>query len=228
MRPLPIVLLPGLDGTAKMFERFLASTPGWAEPRPVALSHAASFEGLRDDVLDEIADLEEFLVVGESFSGPVSLLVAEAAGARCRGVVLVASFVRPVVARAVRWLPLSMILSFPPPGWVVRRRLAGNESSRELVEQVRSSMREVSSRVIAQRIRMISRLSLAVRLEVPVLYLRATADRLVSADAADRVVRAIPHTVVEEIDGPHLLLQTRPDECWRALGRVWGASAAAR
>jgi pimeloyl-ACP methyl ester carboxylesterase len=43
--------------------------------------------------------------------------------------------------------------------------------------------------------------------------LRARHDRVISPAAARWILRAQPGAQLSEVDGPHLLLQTRPTEC---------------
>jgi pimeloyl-ACP methyl ester carboxylesterase len=45
---------------------------------------------------------------------------------------------------------------------------------------------------------------------VPVLYLQATRDRLVSHRVSRAILRLKPDTHIEGVDSPHLLLQTAP------------------
>jgi pimeloyl-ACP methyl ester carboxylesterase len=52
---------------------------------------------------------------------------------------------------------------------------------------------------------------------VPVLVLRATRDRVVSRRATQVILRNSPVAKMVEIDGPHLLLQTRAAECAEAV-----------
>jgi pimeloyl-ACP methyl ester carboxylesterase len=52
---------------------------------------------------------------------------------------------------------------------------------------------------------------------VPTLVLCATHDRVVSRAATMRIMRGIPHARRVDVDGPHLLLQTRPQECADAV-----------
>jgi pimeloyl-ACP methyl ester carboxylesterase len=47
---------------------------------------------------------------------------------------------------------------------------------------------------------------------VPVLYLRATLDRVVPRSAADLIVRLLPHTKVADVEAPHFMLQAKPVE----------------
>ena len=49
------------------------------------------------------------------------------------------------------------------------------------------------------------------------LYLRASTDRIVSARLSRGLTSHLPKVTVKEIDGPHLLSQTRPRECAAAI-----------
>jgi pimeloyl-ACP methyl ester carboxylesterase len=53
--------------------------------------------------------------------------------------------------------------------------------------------------------------------EVPTLYLRANADRVVQPSAGDAIRRHIPHTPITELAGPHLLLQACAAEAAKAI-----------
>lgn len=78
----------------------------------------------------------------------------------------------------------------------------------------------VSPEVLAHRARDLLRVDASeafTALPVPLLYLRATRDRLVGARSRDHVLRHRPDANVVDIDGPHLLLQARPEACWRAV-----------
>ena len=59
---------------------------------------------------------------------------------------------------------------------------------------------------------------------VPLLYLRATGDRLVSPRSRDHLLQHQPDMLVSDIVGPHLLLQTRPEECWQAIAAFLDAA----
>jgi pimeloyl-[acyl-carrier protein] methyl ester esterase len=55
------------------------------------------------------------------------------------------------------------------------------------------------------------------RLAQPVLYLRATRDRVVSRRCAELIRKLGPSTRVVDVAGPHLLLQTKPHEAWQQI-----------
>jgi pimeloyl-ACP methyl ester carboxylesterase len=54
---------------------------------------------------------------------------------------------------------------------------------------------------------------------VPALYLLATRDRVVHRRLGRALTDNLSNVVVQEIEGPHLLLQARPRECADAILR---------
>ena len=73
----PIILLPGLDGTAKLFEPFIAAAPSRFSVTPVALPcEKLTYEELADSVASTVPD-GPVVVIAESFSGPLAIALAE-------------------------------------------------------------------------------------------------------------------------------------------------------
>jgi pimeloyl-ACP methyl ester carboxylesterase len=50
-------------------------------------------------------------------------------------------------------------------------------------------------------------------IQLPILVLRGRHDRVISQSATRWILSAQPGAQLSEVDGPHLLLQTRPTEC---------------
>jgi hypothetical protein len=58
-----------------------------------------------------------------------------------------------------------------------------------------------------------------------ILYLRGTADRLISEKSVETLVRSATSPVkIVRLTGPHLLLQLAPVEAWQAIGTFLDAS----
>ena len=55
------------------------------------------------------------------------------------------------------------------------------------------------------------------RIRIPALVLQANADHVVPSEASEDILRTLPSAQHVEIEGPHLLLQTRPTECAAAV-----------
>ena len=55
------------------------------------------------------------------------------------------------------------------------------------------------------------------RISVPTLVLCASRDRVISKAATAKIANGVPHARRVDVDGPHLLLKTRPLECAEAV-----------
>ena len=128
-RPLPVLLLPGLDGSGRLFRRFLAVATGALDFRPVPYPRDRFLDYARARGAGARRSFPRgpFAILGESFGGPLALRVAASAPRGLVGVVLVATFhrrpARPVLARATPLAPAFFRLPLPPH--VVRLLLAG-------------------------------------------------------------------------------------------------------
>jgi len=158
------------------------------------------------------------VLVAESFSGPLALDHAAQNPANLRGLILCASFASSPMSRTTRWLrPILHLagLLHPPPRWVRRRFLRERDSPRDMVEAVRSTISSLSRRVLTARMREVATINFAPILpavSVPVLYLAAKRDRLIGQRGLEQLRNGIATLRSSVIDGPHLLLQTRPEE----------------
>ncbi|HPG62497.1 MAG TPA: alpha/beta hydrolase, partial [Casimicrobium sp.] len=76
-----LILLPGMDGTGRLFERLLAVQP--SEISPLVISYesapAQDYDSLCTFVSELLPSLlqarEPFVLLGESFSGPIAVRV---------------------------------------------------------------------------------------------------------------------------------------------------------
>lgn len=208
------ILLPGLDGTAKLFDQFLAAAPAEFRVRslPLPNDRPRSYRELADWVLTQLP-LEPFALVAESFSGPLALLVADRCP-RVTAMVLCASFVRAPLPEILGRLP-AFIWSRPPPAVLVRFFLTGGD--RVLGDTVSNAVASVSGDVIAARIAAALSVDVTSELERftrPLLFLRAERDRVVPARSADLIRALKPSVSFVDLPAPHLLLQARPRDAW--------------
>jgi pimeloyl-ACP methyl ester carboxylesterase len=153
------------------------------------------------------------VLVAESFSGPLAILVAERCD-RVAAVVLVATFVKAPMPRAIGYCP-QLVWRRMPPRFLLRTVLTGGDA--ELAASVRQAMLGLSREVIAARIAAALQVDVARELErlpCPVLYVRASRDRLVSARSGALIRELRPDAQFVCVEGPHLLLQACPDEAW--------------
>jgi pimeloyl-ACP methyl ester carboxylesterase len=216
-----VLLLPGMDGTGRLFGRFVAATEAAgarnhyeavAYPNDRELDYAQLEAMVRERITEEPT-----AIVAESFSGPMAIAIAANPPPGLRALVLVASFAR---APAPRWLaPLIGPGRFrrTPSRLEVRAALTGWASPRALVDEVREAIAAVAPAVLAARARALLEVDVGrelERIELPMLVLRARSDRLVAARALPRLPA---HARTLELAGPHLLLQSAPGPCVDAI-----------
>jgi pimeloyl-ACP methyl ester carboxylesterase len=222
-RPLPVLLLPGLDGSARLFQRFQAVATGTLDFRTVPYP--------TDRFLD-YGELEMFVrghfprgrfaILGESFGGPLALRIAASAPRGLVAVVLAATFhrrpARPIIARVSPLAPAFFRLPLPPH--VVRLLLAGGDAPPELVEEVRAAVAGIPARVMASRARAALAVDASEALRccpVPVLFLGGKKDRLLRRQIPAEIRALRPAAEVRMLDTPHLVLQRRPKEAMRIV-----------
>jgi pimeloyl-ACP methyl ester carboxylesterase len=217
-----VVLLPGLDGTGDLFAELVRETPAGfaATVIPYPPAEPLGYPELAALVERQLPRDEPFLLLGESFSGPVAIRVAAREPAGLRGLILCNTFAVHPAWSGFRYMPWRLAFSFPIPSYKVAFYLVGRREARRWVKPVRDANRRVSARVHAHRMRSV--LSEDVRdmlgaVRVPVLYIRGTRDRLVRSGCLRRIRAAKPDIEVAEIDAPHLVLQLQPRASWQAI-----------
>jgi pimeloyl-ACP methyl ester carboxylesterase len=220
-----LVLLPGLDGTGRLFAPVVEAAEGRF---PVSVARYPTREVLGYPELvpharRAIPEDRPFVLVAESFSGPLAIEIAARGDAALRGIVFAGSFARnpgPLGSRLLRPFA-SLLFRRPPSPAAVRRRLAGEDAPDELVDAVLDATGRVERRVLAHRLRELlavdARPALR-RVEVPILYLAGSRDRLVGRRGLRGVRSVRPGVTAVVMDAPHLILQRRPEEALDRIG----------
>ena len=212
--------LPGLDGTTRMLRGFLAAArdAGFTDARAVAYPPDRPLDYAALETLARAAlPSAPFVLVGESFSGPIALRIAADPPPQLRGLVLSTTFARAPVplpaafAPFARWMPVH-----GAPAAARAALLLGRWRTPALDADLRASLHAVAPDVLRARaaatLRVDARDALP-RIALPTLSLRARHDRLLQASTARTLHAGIAGIEVAEFDGPHLLLQTRTEAC---------------
>jgi pimeloyl-[acyl-carrier protein] methyl ester esterase len=225
-RPVPALLLPGIDGSGRLFAPLVAARPRRFEPRvvPFPPDVALGYDELLALVRATVpSGGEPWLLVAESYSGPLAVRLAAERPPGLRAVVLAATFlVRPLhpLLHPIRGLVGARFFGLPMPAAAVRHFLAGPGAPDALVAEVQAAVTEAGPAVMARRsaeaLRVDVRSELA-RATVPVLYLAPTRDRLVRRDVAPEVLAARPDAEIVRLVAPHMILQRQPHASLRAI-----------
>ncbi len=222
---LPTLLLPGLDGSGRLFEPLLAAGPRGFAPRvvPLPADRPRSYDEYLAALRPALPRRGPWALLAESFSGPLAVRLAADRPPGLRALVLVATFLhRPLqpwlapLAPLVGW-PLFALPLLPP---TVRLLLAGAGAPDAVVRSIREATAAVPAAVLARRAR--EALAVDVRrdlaaTEVPLLYLGPRGDRLIRTDVAEDVLASRPDATADLVDGPHTILQVRPQACLARL-----------
>lgn len=216
---IPWLLLPGLDGSAELFDSFVRH-------RPRADVHLVRYPFDPNWRLDDYVEHAEAsaraaglcTVIAESFSGPVALMLAR----RCKyvtRVVWVASFVK-CPNPLLKLVPLDTVgerlRQWVTSTTMVRLMCLDFGVAQTCVRSVQRVVRALPIEVLRSRLRLLRDLDVEEMLDgldKPWLALVPNRDRLVVPGSFP--LSATGQT--ESVDGPHFLLQARPEECWRRI-----------
>lgn len=212
------VLLPGLDGTGALLESFARSLGNTIAVKivryPSAL--AASYAELEQLARAALPVDRPYVLVGESFSGPIAISLAATAPPGLKGLVLCATFARSPVPFLK---PLGPFVRFAPtrlPAVVLRQLLLGKWATPAIERTLDAALAEISPDVLRKRVNEVLDVDVSnkwSKVRAPVLYLQAAQDRLIPATAGEHLRRIMPTLEIVKIDGPHFLLQAAPGKC---------------
>jgi pimeloyl-[acyl-carrier protein] methyl ester esterase len=218
-----LVMLPGLDGSGDLFRPLLQVLPTQLASQviPYPADRVLSYNALVPFVQDAFPQREPFVLLGESFGGPLAIRCAATPPANLRAVILSATFATNPVPYHFRWLPwVSSILRFKPPDALIRYYAAGMDSGQDLVDLFQQARKKTCWQVLAARLQAVRKVDVRLALQncwVPLLCLRAMRDRLVRRKCHLQMLSVRPDMKVIEINSPHFLLQRRPDEAAKAI-----------
>lgn len=216
-----VFLIPGLHGTAALFGAFRSAAPSGFRCQAIPLPTGGDQEpdALAARIAETLPPAERFVLVAESFGGPVAARLAEILSDRV--ILLVLS--NPLTAVPVPFpagLAKSLMRSRMLPKRAVAFAMAGGD--RTLAAALLSELRSIPPETLESRLAATSR---AKETYIPehsrcrMLTLLGTSDRLISSAKSRKLLEPIPGNTVVEIDASHLLLQTRPAEAWQAIVR---------
>lgn len=214
-----LFILPGFDGTVNFLAPFIQSMSAViaSDAMPLPADKPLGYEELAQRVMQKLPD-EDFILLGQSFSGPLCIRIAEAAPARLRGIILSSTFaVQPlsIVYTAIVRLLLSTVgkIVFPTP---VINSILLNDGDSTMAAEVRDIVISLAPDVFLKRAEQALSVNVVAAIEkisVPTLVLEAGQDRLLRRGASLEIVKNCRQAKLVTIDGPHLLLQRSPERC---------------
>lgn len=222
-----LVLLPGFDGTGSLFARLCGELTGEIDPLVISYPNEARI-GYRElhKIIKPQLPTTPYVLLGESFGGPLAFLLAENHDVHLKGIILSASFIknpRPGVARIVR--PILRPNHFRAgltPAWYINCLLLNGVHDAEMTQAIQRATCDLSPEVYYARLREIADVdvsSIVRRCDLPVLYMRARWDRVVKPNALQDIHSLTSTLQSITFDAPHMLLQTRPRQAAACIAR---------
>ncbi|MEZ5515686.1 MAG: alpha/beta hydrolase [Steroidobacteraceae bacterium] len=212
-----LVLLPGLDGTGDLFNPLIAAL-GDGYPSVVVrypCDEPLGYSALTDRVRALLPDDQPYVLLGESFSGPIAISLAAEQLPSLRGLILCGSFASSpwawmaTVGKLDAVLPVHLVADL-----LGARLLMGRFATPALRALLYASVHRVAPEVFRVRVHEALRVDVTRELaavQVPALYLRATEDRVVPPTAGHKFASALQRATLVDVVGPHCLLQCSPE-----------------
>lgn len=218
-----LVLLPGMDGTGKLFRPFVDKLPPEIEANVIPLLQQIdiSYEQQAEYVAESIDDAS--VIIAESYSGMVALKLLEYFPEKVAKIVFVASFIgRPsALAKLVYWLPPFVLTLAKKPNPLSLRLLFGRYLNPQLRTLFYAAIDDVPIDVLVFRLRQIAQLQKPhVALMSTCTCLCGKQDNLVANQALRDFEEVFGEVKVVYLNGTHFLMQTNPEECWKAIEAI--------
>lgn len=229
------ILLPGIDGSGRLFGPLLAAGPRRIAPETISFppDQPLGYDALLARVRAALPR-GRFLLVAESFSGPLAIRLAAERPRGLAGLVLAATFLhRPLhpLLHPIRGLVGARLFGVAMPAALVRHFMAGPDAPDALVREVQAAVGATTPEVMALRameaLRADVRAELG-RVDAPILVLSPTRDRLIRADVGNEILALRPDADVVQLDAPHMILQRAPHACLANMEELAARAGARR
>ncbi len=211
-----------MDGTGILFESLLKELSKDIEVQIISYpcDKKLSYRQLIDYVKEKLPQREKFVLVAESFSGPIAYSISSSPPENLKSVIFVSTFISP--PNAILWLvaklPLVFLLRIPIPLFIIKGFMLGKDIEDHTISLFTKSLEMVNNGTLAYRIKEMARLRGGVKkIEVKCAYIRAKNDRLVLRNHVEEFRSLASNIEVVEIVGPHFIMQAKPKECAQVL-----------
>jgi len=217
LRPMTLVLLPGMHGRGQLFAPLLRELPEHIRTLVVSYPTDKPMNYLEHlDIIMAALPLDEpFVLLGESFSGPLALMTAARKPKGLRGVILCATFVNwplPFPAYVALLIVSFGLFRLKSQSFFVRL-LLGKNASAELITLFSEAMACTKPEVLAARARAVIDVNCTVTLrdcQFPLLAMIADNDRIIAKSCSQLIQHIRPDAEIVHFESPHLILQCNP------------------
>lgn len=220
-----IVLLPGLDGTGSLFGPLLSVLP--EDFIPVVITYPKDkvlyYEQLFPYIREVMPWGQPYILLAESFAGPMALKFAAEQHENIDAIVLCSAFFSKIAAPSPSWTSFftkEKWFENATPDSAVKQLVTGGVCEPSLLAAIKSAISSVKPEVLSHRIRLMFETDVTAALneiKAPILCLAGSQDKLGSAQATKMLFSIKPDAGSVMLDTSHLVLQTKPREAIEAI-----------
>lgn len=219
------ILLLGLHGGITLFEPFSRVRPSTlvSEIKPVGYPNDGPYDYVSavNHVRSALPKVVNFILIAESFSGPIAIRLASERLPGLKGIILVSTFARsPWAPFSLSRVPNELLTALPKHSIMSRWFLSGSCSVRGWGEELSDALNQIQKKAFISRLRAIDTIDVRTELyniNVPILYLQATRDLLVPPWRGTEINNIAKFGSMHRVKGPHMLLQKSPSSTWTVI-----------
>jgi pimeloyl-ACP methyl ester carboxylesterase len=215
-----LVLLPGMDGTGKLFTEFLSYYDG--DHLVISLLESGPQEhATLASVINKQLPTEDYVLLAESFAGGIVPELLKLNPKHMKGVVFVASFLsspNKYLLPIAKLLPIKALASAQLSNIVYKLLFLGQGASKELLSKFVKVIKSIPDLVLKNRLEVMSQQRLpTLASDIPSIYIQALSDRLIPSQKGREFTKVFSNIKYIEIEGPHFILQAQPKESARLV-----------
>ncbi len=210
-----------MHGTPELYQPFIGGLDGSFTATHYPEDCSPTAESVVATIAETTPRDRPYVLLAESFSGMFAALYASTRPRNLIGLVLVNTFLRLPLG------PITCGLAQVPvrPPWALSKLLLVNrDSDQQLRGLTQSIVSRIDPRLVAGRFRVLYRTDAterAAKIAVPTLVLHGASDLFVLPYNSRRIEKHVPGAVRRKLPGPHLLVQTHPQQSLRAIQAWW-------
>lgn len=220
-----LVLLPGLDGTGSLFAPLLSVLP--EDLIPVVITYPPDKVLYYEQLFPYIREImpwgKPYVLLAESFAGPMALKFAAEQHENIDAIVLCSAFFSKIAAPSASWTSFftkEKWFENATPDSAIKQLVTGGVCEPALLAAIKSAIKSVRPEVLSHRIRLMFETNVEAALKeinAPILCLSGSQDKLGTAEAMQMLFAIKPNTASVTFDTSHLVLQTKPREAIDAI-----------
>ena len=209
-----VILIPGMDGTGKLFSPFLNELPSNIDTLVICLNDLKSQTPIEQAL--EIASLigsEEVIILSESYSGYITYHLSLLPNLNIKHVIFAASFLENpnCLSHLNKLLPLNLVRLGLIPDSVLSFVLFAQRNNKKLVKLFISTLKLINNSTLKYRLTIIANLVRpSESLSVPCTYVQASNDYLVSYKSVAVFKELCTSINVVKTAGGHFIVQSNP------------------